>query len=169
MRAGKIDYGLSESDIYKAVRKYLELFTDLTIIYGNQNAPLEKDSIVITMLYRRSLSLPSTRYSKDDATETSRRTTLVTFQVDIYGKDAGQVYDAIVVLSQNPTSYWYESEDSPSINLAKIVERGRMPFVNEQQNYENRYALEMEFSIYNEISRTIDFIESINVKTIEVK
>lgn len=169
MRTRTIDYGLSESDIYDAVRKYIEMFTDLPVIYGNQNAPLPKDSVVMTMLYRRSLSLPSTTYSKSDSKETSRRSTLINFQVDIYGKDAGQVYDAIVVLSQNPTSYDDENELSPNVNLAKITERGRVPFTNEQQNYENRYSMEMEFSIYNEVSRTIDFIESINVKTIEVK
>lgn len=169
MRAEKINYGLSERDIYNSVREFILMFTDLPVNFGNQNGPLDEDSVVITKLYQHSPSLPSTTYDSVTKTETSRRTTLTTFQVDIYGKSAGQIYDAIVVLGMNPTSYWYASEDSPNVSLAKIVERGRVPFVNEQANYENRYMLEMEFSIYNEVSRTIEFIESINVKTIEVK
>ncbi|XKM12663.1 hypothetical protein RCS94_06450 [Orbaceae bacterium ac157xtp] len=169
MRAGTINYGLSEEDIYDSVRSFLSMFYCGPIINGNQNAPLPSDCIVITMLLRKSLSLPSTTYSKDNETETSRRTQLVIFQVDIYGKHAMSVYDSIVVLSMNPTSYFCQSEDVESISLARINERGRLPFVNEQRNYENRYTLDMEFTIYNEISRETEFIDTINVQTIEVK
>lgn len=169
MRTEAINYGISENDLYDYVRNFISQYTNGIIVYGNQDSPLPENSIVITMLYRTSKSLPSTTYNSETKTETSRRSYQVNFQVDIYGGDAGQVYDAIVMLSQNPTSYDYLIENFPNISLINLVERGRMPFINEQQKYENRYMLEMEFSIYNEVSRTIDFIESINVKTIEVK
>lgn len=167
MSAEKINYGLSEKEIYSAVTTFLKRLTDLPIIISGQNAPVLENSIVITMLYRNHKSTVSTRY--DENGEVSRRTTLIDFQVDIYGQNAGQVYDAILVLGQNQTSYEIQREQNPNIELVEIIERGRQPFVNEQKNYENRYTLEMRFSVFNELSRTIEYIDKLNVKITEVK
>lgn len=161
MPAEKINYGVSEQNIYDEVRDYLSQFTSLPIIDGNQNASPPYESVIITMLGRQSKSSPSSSYSL--AGQKVRRSTLVTFQVDIYGENAGQVYDAIVTMGL--TSFDNNSFVAP----CRFLERGRMPFINEQRNYEARYSLDVEFSLFNELSREVTPITSATITIKEVK
>lgn len=134
---------VNHDDIYEEVRAYLLglfLCPPETVIKGYQNgSPLPQNAVVMTILFEHSLDVSANYYDPLLDITTVQQSVEVTMQLDFYGGDAGSRARKLSNLWKNH----YTANALTKCQPLYSKDPQRMPIVNEQSNYEDRWSVDV--------------------------
>lgn len=129
--------------IYTEVRAYLLglfLCSPETVIQGYQNgSPLPPNAVVMTVLFDVGLDVPVSHYDPITDTTVVQQSVEVTMQLDFYGEQAG-------TRARHVSNLWKSHYTATALTVCKPLyskDPRRMPIVNEQAQYEDRWSVDV--------------------------
>lgn len=154
---------VTEKDILASLRSYLiKLFgCEVYAAYQN-NVPLGRDCIIITLVYERDLTYPIDTWDADAKTITNQQSVQARYQLDFYGNEA--VSRARVV--NNLWKSQYTTEEMKNLQPLYVASMTKSPIVNESNQYENRVILELELQYNPEVTYSVDYMDSASISVI---
>lgn len=155
----------TESEIYIDVRKWLlSLHPSAVVIKGYQNEePLPKNCIVMTILFDTDLDQLSTYYDGEASELTVFESVQFKMQLDFYGDESmdRSTKTAVMFKSLLTTSFMQ------FVQPLFCTRPRNMTFVNEAGQYEKRYMLELDLQHNPSYKQTVD--SSIEIPTLEIE
>ncbi len=133
---------VNHDDIYTEVRAYLlGLFScdPETVIHGYQEEGLPQNAIVMTILFEHSLDVSANYYDPLLDKTTVQQSVEITMQLDFYGDEAGSRARKLSTLWKNH----YTTAALTKCQPLYSKDPQRMPIVNEQSNYEDRWSVDV--------------------------
>lgn len=133
---------VDHADIYKEVRAYLLglfLCPPDAVIYGYQEQGLPQNAVVMTILFEHSLDVSVNYYDPLLDITTVQQSVEVTMQLDFYGDEAG-------ARARKLSNLWKNHYTSAAFTKCQPLyskDPQRMPIVNEQSNYEDRWSVDV--------------------------
>ena len=155
----------TELEIIKDVRDWLlSLHPTAVIIQGYQNGlPIPKDAIVMTILFSEKLDQLSSQYMGATSELVVFESEQVKMQLDFYGVAS---FD-----QATKTSTMFKSllttADMTSIQPLNCTAPRNMTFVNEAQQYEKRYMVELDMQHNPSYKQTVD--SSIEIPNLRIE
>lgn len=158
------DLNIDHQELYKEIRMFLlGLFPDakLQIIQALQNnQPLPRNAIVMTVLFTNDLDYSVTNYDRIAGKAYVQNSVEVRLQIDFYGEFAQRRSRIVDNLWRNPYGY-------NNLNLCKplyVQSNQRQPYINDSNNYEDRFVLDLSLQYNPEVSFiNQDFVDDAEV------
>ena len=172
---------LTESQTLTALRTYLQglLGTDYVVVKGQPNRvaqPAAPDHIVMTIVGRALLEVPSTEYRDgafDDPPTPGVRMDLapaeVRVQLDVHGPNAANV--ATIVQAKARSSDAWAAFDATGFDVHPLYvdDAHQLPFINGEQQVETCWHMEFHLQCNPVITTAQDFAASVVVGVISVE
>lgn len=166
----------SQSDIMAALRGFLLsiLPPGVVVIAGQSNRvpePAGSNYVVMTPIMRTRLSTNIDIYA-DPETQIGSRSiqtaTRATIQIDAHGPGASD--NTQVILAMFRDSFACEAFGKSSFTIQPLFtsDPRQMPFINDQQQYEDRWTLDAELQVNPVVSTTQQFADTLSAGLIEV-
>ena len=149
---------IDHQELYKAVRLYLlGVFPEAgqQIIQSlNNNNPLPENAVVMSVLFERNFDESVTTYNGVDKANV-QNSVEVRMQLDFYGKLAQGRARMIAALWKN-----MYSTESMDVCQPLYIASGpnRMPYINDSNQYEDRYMLDLALQYNPSVQHAQDFV-----------
>lgn len=159
----------ADTEIFTAVRGYLiGIVGDcVEVIQGQVNRVAEPacdDFVMFTprMITRLSTSSVSwNTLSPNPVTKLSRHSSQVTVQLDIHGPASFNTAQTIAALSRD--EYATEALENTVIEPLFVTDPRQAPFMNGENQYENRWTMDLALQICATVSTSQDFMVTVDV------
>lgn len=171
-----VSISIVESQVFTAMRTFLlgVAPAGTEVIKGQQNRvpePQSADFIVMTPLFKARLSTNVTTYTDpktNPGTRNSRAALAFHIQLDVHGPQSGDTSAIIATLFRD--EYAVEQFQASGIDISPLYcdDPKQMPFVNGENQYEDRWII-TTVTQYNPVTETpIDFADAVNVNIVSV-
>lgn len=123
---------------------------------------LPHDAVLMNILFDRELDVAVHNYDKEKGLAYVQKSIMVTMQLDFYGQEA-QKRSRIVA------NFWRDTYGFDNLNVCKPVDvkdYRHMPYVNESNQYEDRYSLDLTLQYNPEVTHSQEFVTDIEPVTI---
>nr|DAN04628.1 MAG TPA: tail completion protein [Caudoviricetes sp.] len=152
---------MNEQSIYIEIWNYLTELFNCPVIQGLQNnSPLPENCIVMTLLpYTQDLD--QSQYINENGESTIQTSKLYMIQLDFYGE---QAFDRVTQCATIWRSQ-YTTSKLQAIQPLYANNPRNMPFVNEQDQYEKRFLLEiaLQYNPYYTYAEQSDTVVSVDI------
>lgn len=152
---------MNEQSIYIEIWNYLTELFNCPVIQGLQNnSPLPENCIVMTLLpYTQDLD--QSQYINENGESTIQTSKLYMMQLDFYGDMA---FDRVTKCATMWRSQ-YTTNKLQAIQPLYANNPRNMPFVNEQDQYEKRFLLEiaLQYNPYYTYAEQSDTVVSVDI------
>lgn len=130
---------MNDQAIYLEIWNYLTKLFNCPVEQGLQNnTPLSHDGIMMTLLpYSEALDQP--QHINEDGTSTIQQSRLYMMQLDFYGEQAFNRANQVGVMWRSN----YTTNELKTIQPLYANQVRNMEFINEQDQYEKRFLLEI--------------------------
>lgn len=130
---------MNDQAIYLEIWNYLTKLFNCPVEQGLQNnAPLSHDGIMMTLL-PYSEALDQSQHINEDGTSTIQQSRLYMMQLDFYGEQAFNRANQVGVMWRSN----YTTNELKTIQPLYANQVRNMEFINEQDQYEKRFLLEI--------------------------
>ena len=130
---------MNDQAIYLEIWNYLTKLFNCPVEQGLQNnTPLSHDGIMMTLL-PYSEALDQSQYINEDGTSTIQESRLYMMQLDFYGEQAFNRANQVGVMWRSN----YTTNELKTIQPLYANQVRNMEFINEQDQYEKRFLLEI--------------------------
>ncbi|AOA59926.1 phage neck terminator protein [Acinetobacter larvae] len=148
-----IDY---HNAIYKEVRSYLIGLFSCEVIKGYQNdSPLPQNGVVMTIISERDTDQAASYYQEEEGTAYVQNSVEVMLQLDFYG-------DWAASRARQIANFWRSEYTTSALNTCQPLyskQPVRLPFVNEQNQNEQRWLLEVYLQYNPEFKQDQAFLD----------
>lgn len=153
---------ISNQDLYREIRLFLlGLFPGATsqIIQSTQNnQPLPENAIVMQVLFDSNMDESVTTYNPPNEAMV-QNSVEVRVQLDFYGPMAESRSRIVANLWKN----YYGTDNMEICKPLYVQSRQRHPYINDSNQYEDRFILDLGLQYNPEITRAQDFAEDASV------
>lgn len=156
----------TKSDLSKEVRNYLKsIFPSIEVVAGRQSREVapKPPFIMFTDIFVKNLATNRV-LNNVDGIETLSRESLVTYQVDCFGKNSFDLAQTIETVSRSTYPLGV-------LQISSLVDRESvMPltFISGEEEYEQRNMIELKFQFRQQVSYPVDYVDKIDLKFIGV-
>lgn len=164
---------VTESDVLTAVGQVLTglLDTGVKIVVGQVNrvpSPSSPNYVVMTPGSRISFATNVSTYDAAAATVTIAKSTQFTMQLDIHGPEASDNSQTLLMLLRDPYAVSAFKAATVAIQPLYTSDPLQLPFVNGQQQYEDRWMMNLILQVNPAISTTQDFADTLTPDVLSV-
>lgn len=153
---------ISNQELYREVRLFLlGLFPDASaqIIQTTQNnQPLPENAITMQVLFDSNMDESVTTYNPPDEAMV-QNSVEVRLQLDFYGELAESRSRIVANLWKN----YYGTDNMTICKPLYVQSRQRLPYINDSNQYEDRFILDLALQYNPQITHAQDFAEDANV------
>lgn len=153
---------IDHQELYREIRLFLlGLFPGATreVVQALQNnQPLPDNAIVMQALFDRNLDEASTYYTLPDQAHVQNSVEL-RMQLDFYGPQAESRSRIVMNLWKN----LYGTDNFELCKPLYVHSRRRHPYVNDSNQYEDRFILDLALQYNPEITHEQDFADEANI------
>lgn len=143
---------ITHRDIYIDVRNYLISLLEAEpkqVIQGYQNnSPLPLDAIVMAITSESEIDTPATYTDEENGKLIVQQSREVVVQVDFFGKKAQERCQKVSIIWKN----YYTTEALKCCQPLYAREPRRLPILNEQAMYEDRWTIELVLQYNPEVA-----------------
>lgn len=134
--------------------------TPVQVVRDTQNfAALPKDAITIAFLFDSEMDYSSTYYDPAEELAAVHNSVEARVQLSFYGEAAPKRSRIIAQLWRN----FYACDRLQLCKPLYVQSRQRQPYINESNQYENRYILDLALQYNPVVTHTQDFAESAEI------
>lgn len=153
---------ISNQDLYREIRLFLlGLFPDATlqIIQSTQNnQPLPENAIVMQVLFDSNMDESVTTYNPPNEAMV-QNSVEVRVQLDFYGAMAESRSRIVANLWKN----YYGTDNMEICKPLYVQSRQRHPYINDSNQYEDRWILDLGLQFNPTVTHAQDFAEDVSV------
>ena len=153
---------VSNQDLYREIRLFfLGLFPDATlqIIQSTQNnQPLPENAIVMQVLFDSNMDESVTTYNPPNEAMV-QNSVEVRVQLDFYGAMAESRSRIVANLCKN----YYGTDNMEICKPLYVQSRQRHPYINDSNQYEDRFILDLALQFNPTVTHAQDFAEEASV------
>ena len=146
----------AEDDVMTSLRSLLlSVVPDAEVIQGQENfspLPLGR-SIVMTIISATALIVPVRTY--DGATANHTQGKEYRIQLDTYGHGASDVCSALAVVFRSTIATEFFDAQQIDVQTLFAGEPRNMQFINESNNYEDRWSLDVHLQVNQTVSAPV--------------
>lgn len=154
---------IDHQELYKDIRLFLlGLFPDADrqVVQAIQNnQPIPDNAIVMAMLFDTNLGYSVTHYDKEKEEAYAQNSVEQRLQLDFYGPTAEKRSRIVENLWRN----YYGCDNLKLCQPLYVQSRHRIPFINESNNYEDRFVLDLALQYNPEVTHHQDFIDDAEI------
>lgn len=171
-----VTLSITESDVFTALRAFLIaiLPAGIEVVQGQENGvsePLAGDFVIMTATLRRRLDTNLEDWDHTDTaptTTTAMAATEVTMQCDVHGPASADNAQIITTLFRSAYSVQQFATSGLDITPLHVSDPRQVPFVNGEQQFENRWAIDMAMQANPIVTVPQDFANTLTIGLIEV-
>ena len=153
---------VDHQELYKEIRLFLlGLFPDaaMQIIQSTQNnQPLPENAIVMQFLFDSNMDEAVTTYSPPTEAHV-QNSVQARMQLSFYGKQAEARSRIVANLWKN----YYSSDNMTICKPLYVQSRHRLPYINDSNNYEDRFILDLALQYNPYVTHAQDFTQEARV------
>lgn len=158
------------ADFVTVVRKFLleVLPSGIEVIWLPENkvAPPDGEFVGITPMAQQGMSAGVVRYT--DGLRTDSRTQLLPFQLDFYGPDSQNWANVVAILARTEKACEIFASYGAGILPVNAEDPKQLPFVNGEEQYEQRWMVTLVTAIEQSITTTQESATSLEIGLVEV-